>query len=295
MSQTVVMGGSERRLGILMLLGSGFCFSTAGVLIRLLESANIWQVVFYRASAFGLAILLAIIVQKRAETRRAFADIGRFGLIGAAGLAVGIVFVVWAQFHTTIANVVFILGALPFLSALLARIFLQEQVRGLTWLAMVIALVGIGVMVYGGLEAGRLFGNVLAIISIFGFALLTIALRQGRSGDTRPIFVLGAAGAVIIGLFVDPDISVDTIDLILCVVMGAFSMGVGFTLFNNGARSVRAGEMWILSNVEIVLGPFLVWLFIAEVPLLTTFIGGTIVIAAIVSQAVMTARDPAAT
>ena len=132
MSQTVAMGGSERRLGILMLLGSGFCFSTAGVLIRLLESASIWQVVFYRASAFGLAILLAIVVQKRAETGRAFADIGRFGLIGAAGLAGGIVFVVWAQFHTTIANVVFILGALPFLSALLARILLQEQVRGLT-------------------------------------------------------------------------------------------------------------------------------------------------------------------
>jgi DME family drug/metabolite transporter len=71
-------------------------------------------------------------------------------------------------------------------------------------------------------------------------------------------------------------------------------MGVGFSLFNYGARSVKAGEMWVLSNVEIVFGPFLVWLFVSEVPLTTTFVGGTIVVVAIVSQAVMTARNPAA-
>ena len=82
-------------------------------------------------------------------------------------------------------------------------------------------------------------------------------------------------------------------DLLLCVLMGGFSMGVGFSLFNRGARSVRAGEMWVLSNVEIALGPLLVWLVIAEVPLRTTFLGGAIVVAAILSQAAMTARGPA--
>ena len=294
MTQSVGASGSDRWLGVLMLLGSGFCFSTAGVFIRLLESASIWQVVFYRAAAFGLAILLAIAVQKRAATWRAFVEIGRFGVIGSAGLAVGVVFVVWAQFHTTIANVVFILGALPFLSALLARVFLGEEVRGLTWFAMIGALVGIGVMVYGGMEAGRLMGNVLAIISILGFALMTVALRRGRTGDMRPVFVVGTAGAVLIALVVDTNLAVSGHDLLLCLLMGAFSMGVGFSLFNHGAKSVRAGEMWVLSNVEIVVGPFLVWLFIAEVPLLTTFVGGAIVVVAIVSQAVMTARDPSA-
>ena len=295
MTNSIAAADSRRWLGVLMLLGSGFCFSTAGVLIRLLESASVWQVVFYRAGAFGLAILLVIVVQRRRATWHAFVEIGHFGVIGSAGLALGIVFVVWAQFHTTIANVVFILGALPFLSALLARIFLGEAVRNLTWIAMVAALVGIGVMVYGGMEAGRLLGNVLAIVSILGFAVMTVALRKGRTGDMRPVFVLGTAGSVITALIVDANVSVSTRDLLLCVIMGGFSMGVGFSLFNHGARSVRAGEMWVLSNVEIVFGPFLVWLFVAEVPLATTFIGGTIVVVAIVSQAVMTARDPVAT
>lgn len=295
MTHSLAAGGSQRWLGVSMLLGSGFCFSTAGVLIRMLEDASVWQVVIYRAGAFGLAILIAIVLQRRRTTWQAFAEIGQFGIVGSAGLALGIVFVVWAQFHTTIANVVFILGALPFLSALLARIFLGEAVHNLTWTAMVAALVGIGVMVYGGMEAGRLLGNVLAIVSILGFAVMTVALRKGRTGDMRPVFVLGTAGSVIAALIVDADISVSGHDFLLCVIMGGFSMGVGFSLFNHGARSVKAGEMWVLSNVEIVFGPFLVWLFVSEVPLPTTFIGGTIVVVAIVSQAVMTARDPAAT
>ena len=294
MSSTAVPGGSERRLGVFMLLASGFCFSTAGVFIRLIEEADVWQVVFYRAASFGLAILIVVAVQRRGAMWRVFSEIGGFCLIGSAGLTVGAVFVVWAQFHTTVANVVFVLGALPFLSALLARLLLQEEVSGLTWLAMLTALVGIGVMVYGGMEAGRLLGNILAIIAIAGFAVMTVALRKGRSSEMRPVFVLGSVGAVVVSLVVGVDLDVNANDLIYTVAMGAFSMGVGFLLFNRGARSVRAGEMWILSNVEIVLAPVLVWLFVAEIPLLTTFLGGAIVVCAILSQAVMTARDQAA-
>ena len=290
----VLNGPSERWLGVVMLLGSGVCFSISGVLIRLIESATVWQVVFFRSASWALAVLLAMSLQSRAVPWRAFLSIGRFGAIGAMGLAVGGVFIVWAQFHTSIANVVFILGALPFLSALLARLFLGERVRGLTWLAMAAALVGIGVMVWGGIESGRLLGNVLAIVGISGLALMTVALRHGRRGDTRPVFVLGGTGALIAALVVAADLAVSARDLLLCVLMGAFSMAVGFTLFNRGARSVRAGEMWVLSNVEIALGPFLVWLVVAEVPLQTTFLGGAIVVAAILSQAVMTAREPAA-
>ena len=186
-------GRSERWLGVFMLLGSGICFIISGVLIRLIESATVWQVVFYRSASRALAILLAMSLQSRTIPWRTLLSIGRFGAIGSVGLAVGSVFVVWAQFHTSIANVLFILGALPFLSALLARLFLGERVRGLTWLAMAAALVGIGVMVWGGVESGRLMGNVLAIIGISGFALMTVALRHGRQGTAA----LVAAGGML--------------------------------------------------------------------------------------------------
>ena len=51
-------GRSERWLGVFMLLGSGICFSISGVLIRLIESATVWQVVFYRSASWALAMSL---------------------------------------------------------------------------------------------------------------------------------------------------------------------------------------------------------------------------------------------
>lgn len=282
----------SRTTGILLLLGSGVCFSSAGVFIRLIEAASTWQVVFYRSLTFSLAVLIYVAVRKGGATWAAFRDLDRAAQIGTLGLAIGVVFLIWAQFHTTIANVVFILGALPFLTGLLAWAFLGEKVARASWLTMAVALAGIAVMVYGGIVAGKLYGNVLALIAIVGYAVFTLAVRHGRAGDTSPILVLGAGLGAIVAFIVNPDPAVLAIDLLWSTLMGALSMGVGFILFIHGAKVVRAGEMWLLSNVEIVTGPVLVWLIVGEVPTALTVWGGILVVGAIVVQAIATAREP---
>jgi drug/metabolite transporter (DMT)-like permease len=290
-SLTAVTPAHARTTGILLLLGSGVCFSSAGVFIRLVEAASTWQVVFYRSLAFSLAVLVYMAVRKRGATAAALRDLDRAALIGTLGLAVGVVFLIWAQFHTTIANVVFILGALPFLTGLLAWAFLGEKVARTSWFTMAVALAGIAVMVYGGIVAGKLYGNVLALIAIVGYAVFTLAVRHGRAGDASPILVLGAGLGALVAFIVDPDPAVRVIDLLWSTLMGALSMGVGFILFVHGAKVVRAGEMWLLSNVEIVTGPVLVWLVIGEVPTALTVWGGILVVGAIVVQAVATVRE----
>lgn len=291
-SLTAATPALSRTSGILLLLGSGVCFSSAGVFIRLIEVASTWQVVFYRSLTFSLAVLIYIAVRKGGATWAAFRDLDRTALIGTLALAVGVVFLIWAQFHTTIANVVFILGGLPFLTGVLAWAFLGERVARTSWLTMAVALAGIAVMVYGGIVAGKLYGNVLALIAIVGYAAFTLAVRHGRAGDSSPILVLGAGLGALVALVVNPDPVVPAIDLLWSTLMGAFSMGVGFILFVRGAEVVRAGEMWLLSNVEIVTGPILVWLIVGEVPTELTVWGGILVVGAIVVQAVVTTREP---
>ena len=66
------------------------------------------------------------------------------------------------------------------------------------------------------------------------------------------------------------------------------------SLFTFGARHVRAGEASLLSNFEIVLGPIWVWLVVSEVPSASTLLGGAIIIVAVMGQALMTVRHPAA-
>jgi len=55
---------------------------------------------------------------------------------------------------TTVANTLFILGAIPFFAALLARVFLKEKLRRATLATMAVAALGLGVMVAEGVALG---------------------------------------------------------------------------------------------------------------------------------------------
>jgi len=107
------------------------------------------------------------------------------------------------------------------------------------------------------------------------------------------VLVVGALFAGLVCAVIAPDLSINRHDFILTMVMGVVAIAGGFVLFTLGARYVRAGEMWILSNIELIFAPLWVWLAVAELPLVETFIGGAIIVLAICSQAVITARHPA--
>ncbi len=279
--------------GIALVMGAGFCFSLSGLILRHMEAADGWQVIFYRSFAFVAVILAILALRHRGRVGQAFLDIGWLGLVGGICLGTSGLCVVWSFLHTTIANTTFIFGALPFLTALLAWAVLGEKVRAASWIAMAVVLVGIGVMMAGGFGGDRLMGNVLAIIGTLALAILTIALRKGRQGDMMPVLVVGALFAGLACAVIAPDLSINRHDFVLTMVMGVVSIAGGFILFTLGARYVRAGEMWILSNVELIFAPLWVWLAVAELPLVETFIGGAIIVLAICGQAVITARHPA--
>ena len=292
-STTAPVTAHHHVLGIALVMSAGFCFSLSGLILRHMEAADGWQVIFYRSFAFGAVILAILAVRHRGRIGQAFLDIGWLGLVGGLCLGTSGLCVVWSFLYTTIANTTFIFGALPFLTGLLAWAVLGEKVRAASWIAMVAVLVGIAVMMVGGFGGGRLIGNVLAIIGTLALAILTIALRKGRRGDMMPLLVIGALFAGLACAVIAPDLSISRRDFVLTMIMGTVSIAGGFILFTLGARYVRAGEMWILSNVELIFAPLWVWLAVAELPLVETFIGGAIIMLAICGQAVVTARHPA--
>ena len=79
-------------------------------------------------------------------------------------------------------------------------------------------------------------------------------------------------------------------DLALCVVMGVVQIGIGMTLFTIGSRHVPATELTLLALTEVALAPLWVWLALDEVPTALTLVGGAIVLAAIVGQALSQPR-----
>jgi drug/metabolite transporter (DMT)-like permease len=83
-------------------------------------------------------------------------------------------------------------------------------------------------------------------------------------------------------------------DLMWCVLMGVGTMSGGMILYTFGSRVVPSAELALLSNTEVVLAPFWVWLILGETASAGTFVGGTIVLAALLLNAFAGVRRLAA-
>ena len=59
----------------------------------------------------------------------------------------------------------------------------------------------------------------------------------------------------------------------------------GMILYALGSRVVPAAELTLMSNTEVLLAPFWVWLILGETASTATFIGGTVVLTAILFNA----------
>ncbi len=268
-------------LGVGMVLAAGCCLSLGGLILRHVESADIWVVVFFRSITFFFTILAFLAIRYRGRLVEPFLAIGRRGLVVALFMGGGSAFYLFAISLTTVANVMFILSAAPLVTAIFGWILLGERPRPAAWLAMVLALCGIGVMVADGLQSGRLAGNLVALVTVLSFAVIIITVRGAKSVDMVPGTCLGGLVAAAIAAPLAGGLTISGHDLGLALLLGSMQVGAGFLLITLGTRYVPAGEVALLAQSEIVLAPIWVWAFVDEVPSGPTLLGGAIVLTAV--------------
>jgi len=292
----------DYRFGLLCLFSATLFTSLAGVILRHVEAADGWQVLFYRSLAFVVILLLFLVWRHRGATARAFAAVGWPGLVTALSLSPAFILFILALLETTVANVVFILSLSPFFAALFAWLALREPVGGATLAAMALSLVGVGFMFGDGLVTGTLLGNWFALGACISYSLALVAMRKGRAVDMLPavclagLVTLGVSGLV--ALASSPDgLAVDSLDLMLALVLGVVQLGFQYILVTTGTRFVPVAEVALIGRLSLVLAPLWVWLAIDETPSRLSLIGGAIVLAAVMGHGLLAAgtRRPRAT
>ena len=275
--------------GVVLVLMAGVFWSTMGLGIRNIEVANVWQILFYRSWALAAFLFILITYRSGYQPIATIRKAGVAGVIGGMGLVIAFAGGIYAIQTTTVANAMFIFAAAPFLAAALGWIILRESVRKATWVAMIFALIGIAVMVVNGVSAGRLDGNLSAMVSASGFAIFTIALRWGKLEDMLPAVFLAGVFAIITSAtvcqFGGYGFDVPTKDIVIALSMGVFQVGLGLAVFTIGSKVVPAAELALLSMTEVLLGPFWVWIFLGEVTSSYTLAGGLILLLAITGNA----------
>lgn len=284
---------SGYRLGLACLAAATLFTSTAGLLVRLFEQADGWQILFYRALWFIAAMLVFIVWRRGRRTVHAFLHIGRPGLATAAFLSGAFIFFVFAVLETTVANVVFTISLSPFFAALFAWFALREAVARSTLLAMVGSLAGVGLMVMDGVSTGTLAGNALALAACLCYSAALVAMRGGRSGDMAPAVLLsGIITAGLAAVMVD-NFAMTRHDLGLAAIFGIVQLGFQYMLILIGSRYVPAAEIAFIGRANLILAPLLVWIGVGEVPGTLTLLGGLIVLIALTGHGWLALRRSA--
>jgi len=295
MNEAVDLGYKrEARLGLVFVFMAGVLWSTVGLGIRLIEEATVWQILLYRS--ISLSLFLAIVIYLRSKENL-------FTVIRAAGLpacAAGLALVgaysgaIYGIQSTSVATAMLLFACAPFIAAILGWLFLREKVRKATWISILFAMLGIGIMVQDKSTGSALLGSLAALGSAFGFAVFTVALRWGRSVEMLPAVLLSGIFAIFITssicLLSGLPFQISVNDTGISMGMGVFQVGAGLVLYTLGSKTLPAAELTLLSLAEVLLGPVWVYLFLNEVVTLSTLVGGLILLLAIAGNAISGAR-----
>jgi len=295
MNEAVDLGYKrEARLGLVFVFMAGVLWSTVGLGIRLIEEATVWQILLYRS--ISLSLFLAIVIYLRSKENL-------FTVIRAAGLpacVAGLALVgaysgaIYGIQSTSVATAMLLFACAPFIAAILGWLFLREKVRKATWISILFAMLGIGIMVQDKSTGSALLGSLAALGSAFGFAVFTVALRWGRSVEMLPAVLLSGIFAIFITssicLLSGLPFQISVNDTGISMGMGVFQVGAGLVLYTPGSKTLPAAELTLLSLAEVLLGPVWVYLFLNEVVTLSTLVGGLILLLAIAGNAISGAR-----
>ena len=281
----------HRQIGIMMVVLAGVFWSLQGPTVRMIETANGPQIIFWR-SIGQLAVMLAVVaIVNRGRVMSAFRLAGHRAIAGALCHATAGTCFVLAVLHTTVANVVFIMASAPLVAAAGAWLLLRERIEKRTLGAMSAAVIGIAVMMSEGLATGNVTGTLLALATTFGFAGTAVVARWGGGLNMLPAVCLGAALTILAGwTMAGGDVAMTVPDRLYALVSGGLLTAAGATLFLYGAKFVPAAVLVFLTLTEVVLAPIWVWAVFAEVPSAYTLAGGAIVLTAICIEAVLRVR-----
>jgi drug/metabolite transporter (DMT)-like permease len=296
MSETNDLGNAiEARRGLIFVFMAGVLWSTVGLGIRMIDEATVWQILLYRSISLSLFLAMVIYLRSHGNFLKVVKAAGLPGCIAGLALVGAYSGGIYGIQSTSVANAMLLFAAAPFMAAMLGWIFLRERVRKATWVAILFAILGIGIMVQDKTQSGAaLLGNLSALGGAFGFAVFSVALRWGRSGDMLPAVFLSGIFAIFITsticFFNGLSFRISVNDTSISMGMGVFQVGAGLVLYTLGSKTLPAAELTLLSLAEVLLGPLWVYLFLNEVATLNTLLGGLVLLLAIAGNAISGAR-----
>ena len=268
--------------GYFLVMFGGFCLSWGGFIVRSFETASVWQILFLRSFFFLLALIFFLIFTYKSKTLKIIKKSGLPGVLGGFVMSFSFISFVVAMSNTTVANVVFIISTQSMFLALFGYFYLKEKVSLIGFISITLAMTGIIIMIGDSLARGSLFGNLVALAIPINFSILVMIIRKNSNLDMVPAIFYSGIFSCIYGIFLSESFSFSNHDIFMGFLLGVPQLALGFICITIGSRSTASATIGLLMLSETVFGPIWVWLFLNEIPPLSVFIGGLVIIFAII-------------
>ena len=282
---------------VLVMVAVTMMWATAGVVTRHLEFARSFEVTFWRSlfTVLSLCVILPVV-----SGREVFAKVRHGGrMLWLSGACWCVMFTAFMQAltMTTVANVLVTLSVGPLLTALFAWITLGQRIAPRTWLAIVVAGVGIAYMYGADFSSDQLAGTWVAFaVPVAGAVNWTIIQRanaQGQNVDLMPTVLIGASLSSLVTLPLAFPFAASAGDVGLLAFLGLVQLAIPCVLAVVCARVLKAPEMSLLGLLEVIFGILLAWVGASEAPAPAVLTGGALVIGALVINEVLGWRERA--
>ena len=276
---------NKRTLSIILMVLGSVIISFNGLVLRNIETADNWTVIFYRAVSFSTAVFLVLLFKYRQRVFLQITQIGPSGLLAGMSLGTANICFILSMTITTVANTVFTISLIPFITAILALFFLKESLKRITIYTMIGALVGLMIMFSGALNSGDFLGNALALITAVSFSCFTLILRVSKNLEMLPCLILSGLIAITVSFVLkDGLLQISGHDMLLCFLLGGFMSAFVNCCFIFATKFLVAAEATLFFFIEIALSPIWVWLFANEIISRNTLVGGLLILISLFSR-----------
>ncbi|MFZ9750760.1 MAG: DMT family transporter [Candidatus Nanopelagicales bacterium] len=229
-----------------------------------------------------IAVTILFLIRPKSVIRIKKSDFKNASVIGIF-LGSGYLLQSWGLQYTTATASGFIAGMFVVFTPLVGALIFRDRIRGITWLAIVVAVFGLGIMTLRGVGFG--FGESITLVTALMWSLqITFLSRWGRpeiawAVTTIQMLVVAVMSLVLAAalgtLELPPSSLWDEL-----VYLGAGAGALALLLQTWGQAQVSAVRAAIIFTLEPVWGAIFSVIIVADVITPPIAIGGALIISA---------------
>ena len=265
-------------------------FVSFGAVLARLAAAPALAVSFYRVALASLVLLPF-------AARPAVASFPRLSprhrlLLAGSGVFLALHFATWIASleYTTIASSVLLVNTAPLFATLLSRVFLGERPPRAVLLALPVALFGAALIALGDYtgDPGSLRGNLLALAgagTVAAYQVIGRGLREALPLEAYVLGVWAVAAAALAALAAASGVALHGFPprtWLAFVALAVVPTIGGHGLVNKSLRSLPAPTVGLFLLGEPLGASVLAFFVFGEAPAPWTYVGGALVLAALV-------------